>query len=97
LPTDSAIQGLSPFQAFYLYAHIKKEQSEKRKFIHETVKLLCYMINPSGAKRVFEGKGGPGENIESVEISEADFIAQIKKMDPNFDEAAYKRLTGNGV
>jgi hypothetical protein len=94
LPTDSALRGLSPFQSLWLYTHIKKEQAEDRKFFTDLIRTLSYMINPRAAKKVFDStESERGVQRESVEMTEKDFISQIKKMDPTFDESGYKSIT----
>lgn len=87
LPTDPRIKSLSPYQVLWLFGHIVKEKREERAFLTDMVKLLCAMINPEGAKKVFSRE-------DETIIGDSDFEANIKSLDPHFNFNAVKDLLG---
>ncbi len=62
----------------------KRKQLDDAK-VFDYLKLLCSYIDPKRAQEAFfEG--------EKSEVTDDDFFAQMKEMDPNFDPSEYKEV-----
>jgi hypothetical protein len=75
---------MSSAQSFWAYAHLKKYERRRHKEMYDFVKLVCSFINPTAAESYFSVKP------ESVENT--GFAADLKKLDPNFDESKYSEV-----
>ena len=63
-----------------MYAHLKKIERRNHNQMYDLAKMVCSFVNYNMAKAVF---------TEPETVENTGFLDDLKKLDPNFDEAKY--------